>query len=46
MRRIDDRVSGSKERTKNHTESFHGLTRSAPGYVIGVGYSIRFDDLF
>lgn len=42
-------VGGAFRFTPRQQLDFHvagGLTRSAPSYVIGVGYSIRFDGLF
>ena len=42
-------VGGTFRLTPRQQLDFHvagGLTRSAPSYVIGVGYSIRFDGLF
>lgn len=42
-------VGGAYRFTPRQQLDFHvagGLTRSAPSYVIGVGYSIRFDGLF
>jgi hypothetical protein len=35
--------------TKTHQLDFHiafGLNRNSPNYIVGVGYSFRFDDLF
>ncbi len=35
--------------TKTQTIDFHvafGLNRNSPNYVVGLGYSFRFDDLF
>jgi Putative MetA-pathway of phenol degradation len=42
-------VGGAFRFTPRQQLDFHvagGLTRSAPSYVVGVGYSIRFDGLF
>jgi hypothetical protein len=35
--------------TPNQQVDFHvavGLNHNAPSYIIGIGYSVRFDDLF
>jgi hypothetical protein len=35
--------------TANQQVDFHvavGLNHNAPSYIVGVGYSVRFDDLF
>jgi hypothetical protein len=35
--------------TPNQQVDFHvalGLNHNAPSYIVGVGYSVRFDDLF